>query len=98
MQKLIATLMIGCSFSIGCVDEPEAVYAEAPPPDGRAEVMTVSPSADQVWIGGYYHYIGRTYVWVPGQWIARPTPQAVYTPGSWQRRGRHWVFIEGGWS
>jgi WXXGXW repeat (2 copies) len=38
-----------------------------------------------------------TYVWVPGSWMVRPRPAAVYVEGHWLRRGSRWVWVAGYW-
>ena len=67
------------------------------PPAVRVETRTVSPGANYVWTRGYWRWNGVTYVWVPGSWMVRPRPAAVYVEGHWLRRGSRWVWVAGRW-
>ena len=60
------------------VDEPQEVRT-APPEPVRVEVLSEPPSADAVWIDGYWHWSGRRWVWRPGVWTHAP-PGAYYAP------------------
>ena len=55
----------------------EVVVTRQPPPV-RVETQTVAPGPGYVWTSGYWRWTGTTYVWVPGSWIARPRPAAVW--------------------
>ena len=49
------------------------VYVEPQPP---------APTGSYVWQPGYWQWRG-TWLWVPGQYIATVSPQAVWVQGSW---------------
>jgi hypothetical protein len=72
-------------------------YVTQEPPAVRVESQTVSPGANYLWTRGYWRWNGVTYVWVPGSWVIRPRPAAVYVEGHWLRRGSRWVWVAGRW-
>ena len=74
----------------------EVLVAQAPPAV-RVETQPVPPGPAYVWTSGYWRWTGAQYVWVPGTWIARPTPAAVWVAGHWVRRPGGWVWIAGHW-
>src|SRR5438067_3659466 len=59
----------------------EVLVTQAPPVV-RVETQPVSPGPAYVWTSGYWRWTGAQYVWVPGTWIARPTPAAVWVEGN----------------
>jgi WXXGXW repeat (2 copies) len=59
------------------------VIVSRTPPAVQVEQQTVAPGSD--------------YVWVPGNWVARPRTTAVYVQGEWQRRPGGWVWVPGRW-
>jgi hypothetical protein len=74
----------------------EVLVTRAPPPV-RVETQTVAPGPGYVWTTGYWRWTGSDYVWVPGNWIARPRPAAVWVAGHWVRRPGGWAWIAGHW-
>lgn len=44
------------------------VYADAPSPAPRYEVVPVAPFLGAIWIGGYWNRHGGRHMWVPGRW------------------------------
>jgi len=109
--KSVVLVSLAGLFAAGCnvyVRPPAArvvvaapagvVVAEAPPPaPPYADVVTVSPGPDFVWIGGVWVWGGRGWVWEKGHWERPPHPGAVWVPHHYEfRDGRH-VFVRGGW-
>jgi hypothetical protein len=74
----------------------EIVVAQAPPAV-RFETRTVSPGPQYVYTRGYWRWGGMKYEWVPGSWIMRPRPAAVWVDGGWARRPGGWVWVRGHW-
>ena len=74
---------------------PVVVSSEPPPP--RHEVVGVAPSAENVWIPGYWAYENNRWVWMPGHWETRPRPSALWVQGHWTRRVNGWVWTPGHW-
>jgi len=90
----------------GCVVEqprPTAeveVVAPREPPPLRAEVPPPPPRAPELveWRPGRWHWDGREYVWVAGEWIERPHREARWVPGHWNHRpDGFWVWVPGHW-
>jgi hypothetical protein len=67
------------------------------PPAVQVETQTASPGRQYVWTRGYWRWTGTDYVWVPGNWVARPRATAVWVEGQWQRRPGGWVWVAGHW-
>jgi WXXGXW repeat (2 copies) len=90
----------------GCIVEParrggvvtEVVVPRAPPPP-RFEEIPPPPRPREVveWRPGHWHWDGREYVWIPGEYIERPRREAVWEPGHWAERHEGWVWVEGHW-
>ena len=89
----------------GCVVAPaypvvpqgEVVYAPAPPPPLRTEVIPVAPSPVHVWINGYWGWGGGRYAWTPGYWAVPPHRGHVWHPYRWQQGPRGWYRGGGRW-
>jgi hypothetical protein len=100
---LAATLVLATALT-GCVVErsprpvAEIVAPTAPPPP-RYEVIPppTRPAEIVQWRPGHWHWDGREYVWIGGEYIERPRPAAVWVPGHWDARGPRWVWVEGRW-
>src|SRR6266446_8503119 len=60
----------------------EVLVTHAPPPV-RVETQTVAPGSGYVWTGGYWRWTGTEYAWVPGTWVVRSRPGAVWVAGQW---------------
>ena len=74
-----------------------AVVIEMAPPPPREEVIVARPSAEHVWVRGYWAWRGRRHVWVAGHWVRPPHPHAVWAEPRWEHREHGYVFIEGYW-
>lgn len=51
----------------------------------------------EVWRAGYWSYDGSQFVWIPGTYMVRPEPTAVWIPDRWEHRTFGWAFIPGHW-
>jgi WXXGXW repeat (2 copies) len=83
---LAAMVGPGCSRTI----------VEAPPPP-QTEIVTESPGADFVWIGGYWGWSWGHYVWIGGHWERPDHPHAIWVGPNWERHGDHYEFVKGYW-
>lgn len=80
MKLLLAAFVLACSVGVGGVasaqcpsttvvtEEPAVVVVQTAPPPLVVEVITVRPSVNHVWVGGYWHWTGMRYYWVGGGW------------------------------
>jgi hypothetical protein len=91
----LLVLFCGMGLSLGAANAQVIIRTAPPPP--VVERMGPPRHPGWVWVGGYYRWNGRRYVWVPGYWAAPPRPRAVWVPGRWVPRGAGWVWIPGGW-
>jgi hypothetical protein len=75
------------------------IFVRVAPPRPVVERVVPRPGVHYVWVGGFYRWSGRAYVWMPGHWVYPPRPAAVWVPAHWQfipaRRG--YVFVAGYW-
>jgi hypothetical protein len=105
MQRVILTFALtGLIGTVGC-----AVYVRAPPPPMgvvfavrepppvREEIIIERPGPEHVWIGGYWGWREREYVWVPGRWEVPPRGMRRWEAGRWYHEPRGWFFVEGHW-
>ncbi len=99
---LAATIAFVLALPACVATEPAAptrgYVVAGPPPSAVQEHPPAPPSADAVWVGGYWHWTGSQYTWIIGHWET-PPPGAVwarpryssregahyYQPGQWQR-------------
>ena len=79
------------------VSEAISIRLAPPPPQREVVVAAPGPRDRYVWDPGHYRWDGARYIWMPGQWIARPRPQAEWVAGHWVQRRGDWVWIEGHW-
>lgn len=87
----------------GCVVAPAPVhrpyYAEpvvvAPPPP-RVEYYGAPPVTGQIWIGGFWNWVGNRHEWVSGHWEA-PRPGYRWVPHRWAPEGDRWRMQGGHW-
>lgn len=66
-----------------------------PPPAPRAETKPAAPSANHVWVRGYYQPVKGEWQWRPGVWAIPATPQSVWIDGSYDPNSKRWS--EGHW-
>jgi hypothetical protein len=59
------------------------------PPPVRYENPGTAPSADFVFVPGFWHWEGRAYHWVVGHWAARRDADDCVRP--------HYVLVDGHW-
>ena len=76
-----------------------AVFVRVAPPRPVVERVVRRPAPGYVWVGGYYRWNGRAYLWTPGRWVYPPRPGAIWVAPHWEFvAGRHgYVFVAGFW-
>jgi hypothetical protein len=74
------------------------------PPAAKRETRTPAPSADAVWVPGFWDLQGNRatasragWVWVPGGWIKPPVAHARWDPGHWGWSDQWYSWIPGHW-
>jgi hypothetical protein len=68
-------------------------------PDGTPMVaVAVPPGA--VWIAGHYNWdaASQNYVWLNGQFVLPPHPNAQWVAGHWQQTPTSWIWLDGRWN
>ena len=102
--RAVLAAVVACSslgIGAGCVvNEAEAptrgVVVSGPPPAPVAEQRPASPSPQSVWVGGYWHWTGIQYAWIPGHWDA-PPPGATWSAPIYTARDGKYFYESGGW-
>src|SRR5689334_7938924 len=76
----------------------EVVAPVAPPPP-RVEAVPPLPRPAEIveWRPGHWHWDGRAYVWISGEYVERPHRAARWEPGHWAARPQGWVWVPGHW-
>lgn len=94
----LATLALATLAACGPPPPPGVVWVRTAPPTIQVEAIATAPGTGYVWVPGYHHWNGSTYVWVTGRWELRPRPRAIWVPGHWRHhRGHGWYWVEGYW-
>ena len=98
-----ATVPVAVQTPNGVATVPTPVGASSivvmqAPPAAQQEVPSARPSADHVWVSGYWTWKANQYQWTPGQWVVPPRAGAVWNPPRWQPEGTSWRFYEGYWN
>ena len=78
------------------VGQSSIVVMQAPPAI-QQEVPTTRPSANHVWVAGYWTWRNNQYQWMGGHWEMPPRGGAVWVPPRWHPEGSSWRFYEGYW-
>ncbi|MEJ0015767.1 MAG: hypothetical protein WDN25_04225 [Acetobacteraceae bacterium] len=77
------------------------IIAPNAPPPPRVETIPPPPSVEarvMYWRPGHWAWDGVNWNWAPGQYVQRPTPQAVWEPGHWaQQPTGGYVWVDGRW-
>ena len=77
--------------------ESVAYFDHKPPPPREEVVVITRPSAEHVWIKGYWAPRNGQVEWVAGHW-ARPEPGFhAWVDGRWEHEPHGWFFVEGHW-
>jgi YXWGXW repeat-containing protein len=92
-----ATALIG-DPSAARQDAAATVAAPYPPPPARAEIPPPDLLPGSLWQFGHWTWDGARYLWTPGRYIERPSPDANWLPGYWRQQADGWVWVDGRWS
>jgi len=98
-NKLLGLLLATTAAIVpACATSGRAVVVatyEEPPPAARAEYVSYRPG--YVWIQGrWVRDYNNRWRWSSGYYV-RERPGFVYMPGRWERRGRQYIWVDGGW-
>ena len=77
---------------------PSTVIVTQTPPALQQETVLARPSAEHVWIPGYYTWRENRYVWIAGRWEMPPRTGAVWVAPRWERESGGYRFYEGYWN
>jgi hypothetical protein len=98
---LLCSLLQAC-VAASSVPPPRGIIVSGPPPAPLVEEASPRTQPLAVWIGGYWHWTGIQYAWIPGHWEAPPpsgarwrAPRYVKTEGAYvYEPGRWWLGTE----
>lgn len=98
-QPVIDKIPIHEAFVTKFTDPMPNQPVSRPPPLLIRETIPPQPTADSVWISGYWSWIeeDQDYAWVCGVW-RRPPPQHHWISGAWLNQRGSWVWAQGFWS
>jgi hypothetical protein len=60
---------------------PVPMIAPAASPPLQEEAIPPPPTPAVYWQPGHWTWVVSTWVWIAGQYVERPQPQAVWQPG-----------------
>jgi hypothetical protein len=93
---LVAATAIGSV--VGAETDAAAQYVAAPPPALRHDRIPPRPYPDAFWIGGYWTFTPRGYVWQTGHWEPRRAGFRYVQPRWVHYRRRGWLMQPGYWT
>jgi hypothetical protein len=98
-QIAIAAALLVMSVSAPALAGGITVVIGTPPPNPIVEVVPVAPgpAENYAWHAGHWRWIDEQHVWVPGHWVARPRPTAVWVEPKWEQHHDGYHFSEGRW-
>jgi WXXGXW repeat (2 copies) len=79
---VIAGITLATWFSVSA--SAAAVFVRVAPPRPVVERIVRPPGPSYVWVGGYYRWNRRAYVWEAGRWAYPPRAAAVWIPPRWE--------------
>ncbi len=98
MKNLLLALgltLAGCAAlgsDVKNVNEPTLVVrVAAAPPAAIAEVKPPAPALGQIWIAGYWDYLGGQSVWRAGRWLEGKVGYE-YIRARYEWDGQSWQF------
>jgi hypothetical protein len=81
--------------------QSQVIIAPNAPPAPRVETIPPPPSEEarvMYWQPGHWMWDGASWSWSQGQYVQRPTTQAVWEPGHWvQQPSGGYVWVDGHW-
>jgi hypothetical protein len=99
-RSILAATLLAAGLAGGCIvpdqrHDVDGVVLVAPPAP-RDEVIGEPPTPGDVWLSGYWNWVGSRHEWVPGHWAA-DRPGHRWVPHTWVRQGDGWVLKVGHW-
>jgi hypothetical protein len=100
---ILGTAVLAAVLLPACVvNEPSApprgVSVSGPPPEPiREEARPPAPTAQSVWVNGYWHWTGVQYTWIPGHWEQAP-PGATWSAPQYTRKDGAYFYEPGTWN
>jgi hypothetical protein len=93
----VAAILAGAS---ALAADPTPVVVDRPisPPPPRPEVITKEPSAESVWIPGYWERDPSQWSWVAGHWEKPPFLPARWVGGYWKYQTGQYHWHPGHWA
>ena len=89
---------VGPSAAAPASRAAETIPAPNPPPPTRAEIPPPAPSPQALWRFGHWSWNGKQFVWSPGHYVERPSPEASWIPGYWEQRPEGWIRVDDQWA
>ena len=68
------------------------------PPEMQQEPVLAQPSAQHVWLPGYWTWRNERYEWMAGHWALPPNSNSVWVAPRWEQRGNGYRFTDGYWN
>lgn len=91
----LAVVLGGCAIPPDQGHIVDGVVMVAPPAP-QEEAIGVPPEPGDVWINGYWNWVGDRHVWVAGHW-SRPRAGYHWVAHQWVRQGDGWRLHPGHW-
>jgi hypothetical protein len=103
-MKIVRSICLSLSlFTVGCAavsadtsktssaSQSLVVEVSQAPPEPKAEVKTPCPAPGQIWVAGYWDYIGGHHVWRDGRWVQGKVGYE-YVRARYDFDGKAWQF------
>jgi hypothetical protein len=74
------------------------IVVTSAPPALQQEVVLARPSADYVWVPGYWTWREGRYQWMAGHWELPPYKGSSWIPPRTEQDGNAFRFYEGHWN
>ena len=74
------------------------IIVTSAPPALQQEVVLARPSADYVWVPGYWTWQESRYQWMSGHWELPPYKGSSWIPPHTEMEGNAYRFYEGHWN
>ena len=99
LRGVTTTLALAALVACAANPRPRAgiVYVSGRPPVERVEIIPARPGAAHVWIGGYWTWSAREYVWVPDRWEVPRAGFRRWEAGRWVHERHGWFWVDGRW-
>jgi hypothetical protein len=92
----LSVVLLGC---VAATSTPplRAITVSGPPPAPIAEELTPPPHPQAIRIGGYWHWTGIQYAWIPGHWEEAPPPGATWRAPRYTSADGAYFYEPGRW-